>query len=431
MMLRISNNGEVETGAFTLLGASTKDGQDKIGFFGSGNKYAMATLLRNSIGFRIFSGDREVVIDTKKAQFGGCEYDQIYIDGQPTSFTTRMGPAWEVWFALREFVCNAIDEGGYSIDTTSDDPIGQQGKSTIYIEMAEPVIHFYDNIDEYILQESESGSAPMQFTVYGDVTPYYHKNQEMTYTIYRKGIRASAVSDARKSLFRWNFDRIDINESRIVTYEYQVSERIASYLLICDSPEILKKYIEGANDSSFFEYNLMWDYAIGTPSETWRNVVGDTEVVPRSVASMSIRTDLRHSIVLPNKLCDALHKAFPEMRVVGYGMEDWEEVNDVPQHLMDNLKRAIEECEEYGHSMLNYSYKVVNFIKEGLVAATDRINSRVLFGLKYLDDYDYLVSTVFEETAHIRGYLDGSRDFEQYLMTRIIDAERRARAKEA
>ena len=46
--LIITNKGEIEPQALHLVGASTKRGDSsKIGQFGSGNKYALAYLLRN------------------------------------------------------------------------------------------------------------------------------------------------------------------------------------------------------------------------------------------------------------------------------------------------------------------------------------------------------------------------------------------------
>ena len=42
--LMIENKGVLDTEALVLIGASTKrDEEGKIGFFGSGNKYALAT----------------------------------------------------------------------------------------------------------------------------------------------------------------------------------------------------------------------------------------------------------------------------------------------------------------------------------------------------------------------------------------------------
>ena len=37
--IEIINNNEIEINGLTLIGASIKDGDSQIGFFGSGNKY--------------------------------------------------------------------------------------------------------------------------------------------------------------------------------------------------------------------------------------------------------------------------------------------------------------------------------------------------------------------------------------------------------
>jgi len=45
--LKFKNNGEIQLEAITLLGASTKrTDNNKIGFFGSGNKFAILIAIR-------------------------------------------------------------------------------------------------------------------------------------------------------------------------------------------------------------------------------------------------------------------------------------------------------------------------------------------------------------------------------------------------
>ena len=59
--LKIQSSGEIEQEAFTLIGASSKRGdQTKIGYFGSGLKYSIAALLRNNIEFKVFQGEKEI-----------------------------------------------------------------------------------------------------------------------------------------------------------------------------------------------------------------------------------------------------------------------------------------------------------------------------------------------------------------------------------
>src|SRR4030042_3100880 len=103
--LMIQNKVKIDSKALVRVGASTKtDDNSKIGFFGSGNKYAIATLLREGYGLKVFSGLKEISISTKKVSLGSKDFEQILINKKPTSLTTRMGPEWQVWMALREFI---------------------------------------------------------------------------------------------------------------------------------------------------------------------------------------------------------------------------------------------------------------------------------------------------------------------------------------
>ena len=70
--LKISNKTEIDVRAFSLLGACTKRGDNtKIGYFGSGLKYAIATLVRMKIPFEVYSGLNKITIETKPEDFRG------------------------------------------------------------------------------------------------------------------------------------------------------------------------------------------------------------------------------------------------------------------------------------------------------------------------------------------------------------------------
>src|SRR3989304_196357 len=116
--LCIKNSGEIDINSIILLDASTKrgDSKGKFGFFGTGASYAAAALLRAGAEIIIYSGKTRIDISKKKLSFRDKEFNQIVLikDGveSPTSFTTELGPTWEVWMAIREYICNAKDEGG-------------------------------------------------------------------------------------------------------------------------------------------------------------------------------------------------------------------------------------------------------------------------------------------------------------------------------
>src|SRR5574343_1021192 len=136
MWLKISNQGLIDPNALILMGASSKrDDVSKIGFFGTGIKYALAVLLRNNIAIKIYNGVKEIEVSTKTVSFRDKEYQQVFIDGRETSITTDIGPDWKIWYAIREIYCNAIDEGGMDI-----------------LQVSTPMMHLYDDTTTIFLE---------------------------------------------------------------------------------------------------------------------------------------------------------------------------------------------------------------------------------------------------------------------------------------
>lgn len=110
-MIVFQNPGEIDVEALTTLGFSDKK-PDSFGRFGTGGKYGIAVALRGGAHIRIISGTTCHVIGSTPKVIAGKPVDIICIDGRPTSITTMFGRDWEPWMVLREFACNARDEGG-------------------------------------------------------------------------------------------------------------------------------------------------------------------------------------------------------------------------------------------------------------------------------------------------------------------------------
>lgn len=86
--LLIENDGEIDVNGLRLLGATSKEGQEnKIGFFGTGTKYAIATAMRLGIGIQIFSGEKLVKISKRNITFRGESYEEVVIDDERTGIT--------------------------------------------------------------------------------------------------------------------------------------------------------------------------------------------------------------------------------------------------------------------------------------------------------------------------------------------------------
>jgi hypothetical protein len=76
--LCFSNEGKLDIEGLILMGASTKrNDASKIGEYGTGWKYAIATLLRNGIPIRIFSGGQEIKVDTRVITLREQRFDMV------------------------------------------------------------------------------------------------------------------------------------------------------------------------------------------------------------------------------------------------------------------------------------------------------------------------------------------------------------------
>lgn len=422
MKLRISNSGEIDSAALFLLGASSKEGdQSKIGFFGSGNKYALATLLRKGIPFDIYSGTRRIDITLQPVDFRGETFEQICLDGQPTSFTTRMGPTWETWFALREFVCNAIDEGGFELSLVQTDLGGVEGTTQIYVDYAPEVAQFFSNLEDYIYTGPNLFEA---VTTYGKIA-ILEGTPEGVFNIYRKGVCVRAQGSKDKSLFRYDCDSLEINESRVVVYDYQIREAIAS--ILAKAPlEIVQKFLAHRDEASLRENSAYWSYNHEKFSDAWPEAIGTQIVMAESLRDYAPSEDVAEAIVLPDDLVKQLQTQFTQLNFWGKQGGDYREVecdSELPA-------QAQAEVISWGYLADSMPIKMVKFKASNVMGSFDKTCNTLCLSVDFLDDYDELVSTVLEEACHIKGHRDGSREFEQYLCRELVGTHRRIKALE-
>ena len=408
-MLIISNTGEVEPEAFTLLGATTKrEDATKIGFFGSGNKYAIATLLRMGVPFRIFSGEQEIVISTQKAYLRGQEYEQILINGQSTSMTTSMGPDWELWFTLREFICNAMDEGGYTLSLGDLVPV--PGVTSIVVEETEEVLEFYNNRGKYILE-----SAPIHtvLTVYGNIS-IHPKSENMN--VFRKGISVTAANQ-HNMLYDYDFSNIDINESRVYKYEFQVKERIAAFYTVCTNPKLIQEFLACRN---VFEEDLYWTNN-NKFSDAWFELLKDKTLAPKSFYEHMNPEERWSYTWIDPRIIDKLLDQFPTLRVLGGENESgWIPLDD---QTCPQLESAVMNLGILGIKT-DVPILVGNYLDPAIIASYNKKVNEIRVSKDHVEDIPELELTLMEEIYHTKGYSDGSRAFECKLMSEIRDLRR-------
>lgn len=430
--IRIENKGEIDINALTLLGASSKAGDSsKIGFFGSGNKYALATFMRNDVGVRIFSGDTEFVIETEPVSFRGQDFNRIVINGVHTSITTRTGPEWEMWMAVREFLCNAIDEGDALWGYVDDIEPARPGYTAVHLEGTPDVMRIFDNIEDISILEVDPIVTVK--TSYGDVSIY----DRQTGKVYRKGICCSAQWS--KSLYAYSFDSVDINESRVVQSNYLIFERIASALAACTDPDIvgnilahvragedaLYGYVE---DSVLFEGYWEGNYCRDKLSFAWRDAIrADGRVICSETYSTIIPPEDRTTYyVLPDTFYDRVIKDWPEIPHAGDRNTMYVEAEP-----SDDVVQAVTAAYAELRGLAldgggDYTLKYVRFVSNQTIMQVDHDLKELRVSVEFSQDLDY-TAILLEEFTHVStGYSDGSRSLQTLLFKRWLDAERRS-----
>jgi len=214
--LVIENRGEIDIQALELLGASTKDGITSIGEFGSGNKYALAYFIRNNIDLTILSGTEEVKVKKERVMFRNQAFNKIIIGDRETSITDNLGKKdWLMWMAMREIICNSIDEEDFKIYTTNK--IIKQSNKTQFVFLLEAgVLEYVLKIEDYfawnrkvILEGKGSRISSHSGTV-----KVYEKKIKSFLKIYRKGV---LIADFKiPSLYDYDLEKVEINESRVL-----------------------------------------------------------------------------------------------------------------------------------------------------------------------------------------------------------------------
>lgn len=299
MYLLISSKGEIDSRALSLIGGSTKrNDAEKIGFFGSGNKYALAVLLRNKIPFEIYSGINHIEITTKQVTMRDTSFNAIVINGKETDLTDSMGPKWNPWMAVREFYSNAIDEGNHMWEVV--DEINPQPDITSFYITLTPELEKIHNERELYFSDFRKDLIHYNTEV-GEIYP----KSGIYLNLYRKGIRC--LEDEKQSAFDYNFYKLDINESRIVMDNY------GTYRNIC---KIWAEIAESTNSDVMFQlfrgisgdyttemYSFDWYGSSQTYSKAWHCLS------TKSVAPKRLKSIIEADYYFPMDLIKGLQKS--------------------------------------------------------------------------------------------------------------------------
>jgi hypothetical protein len=299
MFLKISNTGICEPEAFTLLGVSTARGEEnKIGQFGSGAKMGILTCLRHGMNPVIVSGNRRITFDCVSRKMGNKPYDQVvaHIDGQAKElgFALEFGAIdWtKIDYAIREFVSNAKDQGGFKIEVVPNIEDQSINSTSVYVDYTKEVKAYHENLNKYFI----------------DPTSTVIDNNLDTFKVYRKGVLVCETT-GKPALFAYNINDLKVDESRnadkhMVTYyttqalanmsEDQANKLVKAYVNNVECVEV-------SNDPIYLTY-----HGRDKIRKAWLRVYSDLKITTVDLARYV--ANKKHSIVVSNKTFEVLSK---------------------------------------------------------------------------------------------------------------------------
>lgn len=362
------NKGEIDNNALILMGGSTKrNDPNKIGMWGSGWKYTIAGLIKKNIDFKLFSGEREVVITTVKEKFRDTTLNKIVVDGKETSLTVEMGAdSWEEWFFIRESYQNAIDEGECNVIPNCEVISGREKKTRFYIQQTPEIQEVINNWDYYF---STDRLDCIYTSNIGNIFPNIDKDEYII--AYKQGIRCTNIH--HKSLFNYNIDTLEINESRLVKDDWALKAPICKLLCSLTDVNVIKTILSQLK-SEYFE-NSVFFYSAFQLSKQWREAIDNHKIIVQEITGWFVEEQQKYDCyILPNDLCKKIQQQFPDVEI--YGLNKDGSCCDKREVVLDKrqdflLKQCMEFLKEANYS-IDYPIKVVEFEDDSLLGLAEK-----------------------------------------------------------
>lgn len=404
--LSLSSHGEIDAQALSLMGASVKD-TGSIGEFGSGLKYAIATLLRHNVGLEVWSGLRRINIEVRPEVFRGQDFGVIWIDGQATSITTRTGPKWHVRDAIRELWSNAIDEGDASRD---HEP--QAGRSTFRIELVPEVKKMLVNWTSYFVHEVDAVYSCSRGRMLRQATTNY----------FRRGVW---ICEDRQRVGLFSYDFVDINlpESRRIETT-SCATAVASILHRCPNVDLWEEIINHPQANESMEIYATYYYS-GIHEKAFREAFHRRWT---HYGNKSDRARIAHKLKPEHKVMwvdDRLTAVMQGVNIphifstLGHNPEY--EISPWPIGFEDRVQSDVAFLADRGVDLSDFNIAFAKFTNPNVIAQADMKTKTCLIGDRALQcDARDLRKALVEEWTHLEHDVDDHTVEQQHVYLELI-----------
>lgn len=215
--------------AFTF-GVSAKTTDDAIGFFGTGLKFAVATLLRTGHTIEISIQGQKHRFELQQNTYRNKVFQMVTLNGKSLGFTTELGKLWEVWMAFRELYSNTLDEKG---TTTQDRGALDSNSHGTVIEVTGTAID-----QAYHMRETIFCLSPIVANSPG----YTQLHSGKAKHLYYRGVRVMDIKQS--SLFTYNMTLEQVlTEDRTFKYQGLAEMWLKTGIALIDNKAVLQEIL--------------------------------------------------------------------------------------------------------------------------------------------------------------------------------------------
>lgn len=377
MTIYFCNAEAIDLNAIALMGVSVKTGNNPIGFFGTGLKFSIATLLRIGHKVTLIRNGETIPFAVDHETIRGEAFDRVRMGDERLGFTTKLGRTWEAWQAYRELYCNCIDEQGSINDFAPEVEYG-----TVFAIDGEAIEQCHRNRHEIFLASNPISATP-------DCEIHQGSNQHAFY----RGVRAH--KHGRHPLFTYNVTAsLDLTEDRTIKQPYMLEHHAENAVAFSDNEDVIQAALMAPEGT--FEHGFDYAGVYDKPSP----------------AFMEVAYRLRGNAHC-NRAAIKLWEKHAELKLA-YDPVDLDAFEE------EVIDRAIVLVARLGVGLSRLDFLVVEGLGEGIFGTVR--DQRILIAKRALDmGHRFTASTLYEEWLHkTEGLADQSRDLQNLLFEKLF-----------
>lgn len=381
------NSEPIDLNAIAIMGVSVKTGDNPIGYFGTGLKFSIATLLRSGHSVILYREGERVEFSVKTETIRGEQFNRVLMGDERLGFTTQLGRNWEPWQAYRELRCNCTDEGGVISDVRPEGVFG-----TVFEVDGEAISQCHRNRRKIFLESSPAFASESCAIHTGE-----------THHAFYRGVRAH--KHAQSAMLTYNIlGHTELTEDRTIKHGYMVQYYAERALAECDDEDLVEQAIMAPRGT--FEHSLDYSNA-GRPS----------------AAFMEVAFRLRHNSHC-NRGAIKLWEKHAQAKVVytEAALDAFDE---------QQITAALKLVARLGAEVDRRDFMVVEGLGASIFGAVR--GSRILIAKAALDmGARFIASTIYEEWLHKKEAMqDESRQLQNLLFEKLFSMTERVCALEA